>query len=97
MVVKCDHCRMKFEVVDPVRLSTMAKVKRMVPCAECGEINYVLWPKDLHPVPRKHPAEMIYEYKKARNFNLKYLRATAFAIIALLLALFVWIKPFTLK
>jgi len=48
-------------------------------------------------VPRKHPAEMIYEYKKARNFNLKYLRATAFAIIALLLALFVWIKPFTLK
>ncbi len=54
MIIKCPHCHEKFEIAEPLKPSTAVKVGRMVPCAECGKQNYILWPKDLNPFPRKY-------------------------------------------
>jgi DNA-directed RNA polymerase subunit RPC12/RpoP len=54
MVVKCAHCHEKFEIADPVTPSQAEKITRMVPCAECGKMNSISWPKDMNPVPRKY-------------------------------------------
>jgi hypothetical protein len=54
MVVKCRHCNEKFEISESPKPSTSEKIRKKVFCAECGKENYILWPKDLNPFPRKY-------------------------------------------
>ncbi len=54
MVVNCAHCHEKFEIAEPLMPSTNVKIRRMVPCAECGKVNSIFWPKGLNPFPRKY-------------------------------------------